>query len=793
MALVVLSNMAKRKVRKKQKSYNLKNFEISNLARGLMVVIAILLCLCFYSASMGAIGLFIKRSFYFLFGSGSVSIPILLIFIAINSYLNSIETSDLSLIFAGLGILIVLAIFLDTISSQAGIYVNRFFFDMDPRLLGLNGGYLGAYLSSFLLNLFGSLGLNLVLLVTFSILLVVFFNLDYEAIALGLMDFFGSLGQSLKSGFGSIKDKAVETREKNKINREVRELEEDTERSKIKINAGSLMDSSQAFEEEPAKKERVLDFKINSKDFNQDDYNVASRENISVDEIKAKEAEEEEKISKVSTADKILLEKEISDKTEEKIDYEIPPLSLLNKPMKKGKINTDEIYENSKIIEETMANFGISAKVEQVNSGPAVTCYELVPAANVKLSKIVGLADNLAFSLASSDIRIEAPIPGKTAVGIEIPNRVKSMVTLEEVIASKEFQDYDSDLPLVLGKDTEGSVVISSIDDMPHLLVAGATGSGKSVCINSIIISLLYKTSPEDLRMILIDPKIVELGVYNAIPHMLIPVVTNPKKAATTLAWAVEEMERRYKTFAENYVKDIKSYNEKMAPFGEKMSKIVIIIDELADLMMVASNEVEDYIARLAQMARAAGMHLILATQRPSVDVITGVIKANIPSRISFAVTSQVDSRTILDSSGAEKLLGKGDMLFYPSSYPKPKRIQGCFVSQKEVDRVIKYFTDKNYDLAHNEDIIEEIKQVDATKKLDADPLMMDALKLVVYDDQASISYLQRKLSIGYSRAARIVDQLEEQGYVGPSKGSKPRDILITEEEYLQLMGEDFE
>ncbi len=758
-----------------------------------MVVIAILLCLCFYSAGMGAIGLFIKRSFYFLFGSGSVGIPILLIFIAINSYLNSIETSDFSLIFAGLGILIVLSIFLDTISSQAGIYVNRFFFDMDPRLLGINGGYLGAYFSSFLLNLFGSLGLSIVLLITFSLLLVVFFNLDYEAIALGLMDFFAGLGQSLKSGFGSIKDKAIATREKNKINREVRELEEDNERSQIKINSGSLMDSSQAFEEEPTKKERVLDFKINSKDFDQDDYNVASREDVSLEEIKAKEAEEEEKISKVSTADKILLEKEISDKTEEKIDYEIPPLSLLNKPMKKGKINTDEIYENSKIIEETMANFGISAKVEQVNSGPAVTCYELVPAANVKLSKIVGLADNLAFSLASSDIRIEAPIPGKTAVGIEIPNRVKSMVTLEEVIASKEFREYDSDLPLVLGKDTEGSVVISSIDDMPHLLVAGATGSGKSVCINSIIISLLYKTSPEDLRMILIDPKIVELGVYNAIPHMLIPVVTNPKKAATTLAWAVEEMERRYKTFAENYVKDIKSYNEKMAPFGEKMSKIVIIIDELADLMMVASNEVEDYIARLAQMARAAGMHLILATQRPSVDVITGVIKANIPSRISFAVTSQVDSRTILDSSGAEKLLGKGDMLFYPSSYPKPKRIQGCFVSQKEVDRVIKYFTDKNYDLAHNENIIEEIKQVDATKKLDADPLMMDALKLVVYDDQASISYLQRKLSIGYSRAARIVDQLEEQGYVGPSKGSKPRDILITEEEYLQLMGEDFE
>lgn len=293
--------------------------------------------------------------------------------------------------------------------------------------------------------------------------------------------------------------------------------------------------------------------------------------------------------------------------------------------------------------------------------------------------------------------------------------------------------------------------------------------------------------------MILVDPKIVELGVYNAIPHLLIPVVTNPKKAASTLAWAVEEMERRYKAFAENYVKDIKSYNEKMAVFGEKMCKIVIIIDELADLMMVASNEVEDYIARLAQMARAAGMHLILATQRPSVDVITGTIKANIPSRISFAVSSQIDSRTILDSSGAEKLLGKGDMLFYPSSYSKPRRIQGCFVSQGEVDKVIEYFTNKNYEVNVSESVIEEIKQVDNIKKIDADPLMMEALKLVVYDEQASISYLQRKLSIGYSRAARIVDQLEEQGFVGPSKGSKPRDILITEEEYLQLLGENFD
>lgn len=790
--------MTSRKRRKTKGKEKFISLEISPMARGLMVAVAILLCLCFFTSGMGSVGLFINNLFYFLLGNANIVFPILLVFLAINSYLNSIETSDVSLILSASGLLVVSSLFLDSISSQPGIYVNRFFFGLDPRIIGINGGYFGAFINSFLLRLFGGLGLSILIIIIFCILIVVFFNLDYEEIGYVLGDFARKLGKNSKSFVKVVGVKSRELRANAIEKKENLALDESFEKSRIKINGKSLMDSDEAFEvnlknttsEEKEVGERLLDFKINNKNLEEvKEYNF----NIAKEEIASKEAEDLEKISKVTSTDKLEIQKEIENKDENKIEYEIPPLSLLKKAPKKNKINTDEIYENSKIIEETMANFGISAKVEQVNSGPTVTCYELVPAANVKLSKIVGLADNLAFSLASSDIRIEAPIPGKTAVGIEVPNKTKSMVSLEEVINSKEFREYDSDLPLVLGKDTDGGVVISSIDDMPHLLVAGATGSGKSVCINSIIISLLYKTSPEDLRMILVDPKIVELGVYNAIPHLLIPVVTNPKKAASTLAWAVEEMERRYKAFAENYVKDIKSYNEKMAVFGEKMCKIVIIIDELADLMMVASNEVEDYIARLAQMARAAGMHLILATQRPSVDVITGTIKANIPSRISFAVSSQIDSRTILDSSGAEKLLGKGDMLFYPSSYPKPRRIQGCFVSQGEVDKVIEYFTNKNYEVNVSESVIQEIKQVDNIKKIDADPLMMEALKLVVYDEQASISYLQRKLSIGYSRAARIVDQLEEQGFVGPSKGSKPRDILITEEEYLQLLGENFD
>lgn len=767
--------MAYKKRKTKRKTKKSINLEISSIARTILVIVSLLLALCFLTDGMGQVGQFINDVFYFLFGNGNIIIPIMLIFLAINSYLNSIETSDIFLIISGVMFLLIGSSFLDTISLQPGVYENRFSFGMNPRILGINGGYIGGFLNSFLLSLFGDLGLNIILFILFIISSIVFFNLDYKLIGETILTGTNKIGEKLKTSSQNLINKTKELRSKN-----TQMSVEEIPKSDIKINSESLMDSSEVFNVRDY--EKSISFNDNT------DEDLFYTE----EELRKAELENLEKTSKVTPKDKLIIQKEIEEK-KPKIKYEFPPVNLLNKRKQKSKINRDEIYENSKIIEDTMRNFGISAKVEQVNSGPTVTCYELVPAANVKLSKIVGLADNLAFSLASSDIRIEAPIPGKTAVGIEVPNKEKSMVTLEEVINSKTFAENDSDLPLVLGKDTDGEIVISAIDEMPHLLIAGATGSGKSVCVNSIIISLLYNTSPEDLRMILIDPKIVELGVYNAIPHLLIPVVTNPKKAASTLAWAVEEMERRYKTFAQNYVKDIHNYNEKMANTDEKMSKIVIIIDELADLMMVSSNEVEDYIARLAQMARAAGMHLILATQRPSVDVITGTIKANIPSRISFAVSSQVDSRTILDSSGAEKLLGKGDMLFYPSFYSKPRRIQGCFVSQGEVDRVVEFFKDKDFDMDINEEVVEEINNVSTNKKLDADPLTLEAIKLIVYDEQASISYLQRKLSIGYSRAARIVDQLEEQGYVGPSKGSKPRDIFITEEEYLQLLGEDFD
>ena len=488
---------------------------------------------------------------------------------------------------------------------------------------------------------------------------------------------------------------------------------------------------------------------------------------------------------------------DIEHKKEEEFVYTYPDTALLDRIPSKGNFSKDEVLEKGKIIENTMKNFGIDSKVVAINRGPVITSYELKPAPGIKLSRIVGLSDNIAMALASSDLRIEAPIPGKTVVGIEVPNKEKDSVALKELIESQEFKNSKSDIPLTLGKDVEGNILISGMEDMPHLLIAGATGSGKSVCINSIITSVIYKSSPKDVKLMLIDPKVVELSVYNGIPHLLIDVVTNPKKAAFALNWAVDEMEKRYEAFAENHVRDLKGYNKKMMAGGkedEKLPKILIIVDELADLMMVASKEIEEYIARLAQKARAAGMHLILATQRPSVDVITGTIKANVPSRIAFAVASSVDSRTILDMGGAEKLLGKGDMLFYPSKYPKPKRIQGAFISDGEVERLVD-FVKSNNEIKNN--VESKIEQAIEDKKVkidnEKDPLFKEAVELVVNDEQASISYIQRKLKVGYSRAGRIVDQMEEMGIIGPHEGSKPRKLLKTKEELDMILGEEDE
>ena len=448
-----------------------------------------------------------------------------------------------------------------------------------------------------------------------------------------------------------------------------------------------------------------------------------------------------------------------------------------------------------------LKSFGVETRVVDISRGPTVTRYELQPCAGVKISKITNLADDIALNLAAAGVRIEAPIPNKAAVGIEVPNKASAVVGVREIIESTAFVASKSKLTVAMGRDIGGNVVVADIAKMPHGLIAGATGSGKSVCINSIIMSILYKASPEDVKLLMIDPKVVELGVYNGIPHLLIPVVTDPRKAAGALGWAVSEMEQRYKMFADRNVRDIDGYNRMVEtlvdePEVKKMPHVVIIIDELADLMMTAPREVEDSINRIAAKARAAGMHLLIATQRPSVDVVTGVIKANIPSRIAFAVSSQIDSRTILDGAGAEKLLGRGDMLFSPIGSTKPKRVQGCFVSDEEVEKVAS-FVKNGCAAEYDDNIMVEIERQAAMEKQkqtglaedapEGDVMLEEAIKVVVENGMASTSLLQRKLKLGYARAARIIDEMESRGVVGPYEGSKPRKVLITKDQLMEL------
>lgn len=467
----------------------------------------------------------------------------------------------------------------------------------------------------------------------------------------------------------------------------------------------------------------------------------------------------------------------------QKVHYIPPPIHLLrSSPKDSSKEYEKEINTKAEAIKTVLSNFRVEARMIKVTRGPSVACFELEPGPGVKVSSIVGLNDDFALALATRDIRIQAPIPGKSAVGIEVPNRVKDDVFLKDIISSKEYLECESAMPLSLGKDLTGRPVLSKIESMPHLLIAGATGSGKSVCINTIILSTIFRSGPQEVKFILIDPKMVELSIYNGIPHLVVPVVTDPRKASAALGWAVKEMERRYSLFAENMVRDIKTYRAKIAGTdAEDLPYIVIIIDELSDLMMVAAQEVEEQICRLAQMARACGIHLIVATQRPSVDVITGTIKANIPSRISFAVSSQIDSRTILDVSGAEKLLGRGDMLFSHSSFRSMLRLQGAFVSEREVEDIVNYIRDTST-ADYDEVAIEEIdrRNHNATRLEDQDELLEKAVDIVISEGQASVSLLQRKLKVGYARAGRLVDTMEELGIIGASEGSKPRRLLVS-------------
>lgn len=679
-----------------------------------------------FSFKMGIIGSVIRGTAFSFMGFGAYFFPLGIIGIGLAFILDKYNDGEMRIILSILFIFISILVLFDSINDVNIGFIDRINSSIYYSKIGKGGGILGGFLGFFIYKLFGSIGSYVVLSLVIIINLLILTNLKVKDI--------------VRSVYNLVSEKS-------------NEISKSKPKKKVRINTNSPKDLSD-------KDIRILDYtKANSKE------NI--KEQSSQDESIDIDAEIKEKQNKSSNQ-----------------TYIIPPISMLNQPSnKQDPFDNKEILNNAKIIEETMKNFGIEATITQINKGPTITCYELSPSPGIKLSRIVSLSDNIALSLASSDIRIEAPIPGKAAVGIEVPNRVKDSVGLREIFLSEEYRNIDSKVPLALGKDVAGKPIVSSIDKMPHLLIAGATGSGKSVCINTIIMSILYKSSPDDVKLLLIDPKVVELSIYNGIPHLLIPVVTDAKKSAHALNWAVQEMERRYKLFAQNSVRDITSYNNKLKnSLAEKLPMIVIIIDELADLMMVAAQEIEDYICRLAQMARAAGMYLIVATQRPSVDVITGTIKANIPSRISFAVSSQVDSRTILDMAGAEKLLGKGDMLFYPSFYSKPVRLQGAFIGENEVENIVGFLKEQNI-TEYDDEIIEVIQSTKEIDTMDSDELLPEAINLVVEEGQASISMLQRRLKIGYARAARIVDEMEARGIVGGYEGSKPRKVLITKEE----------
>ena len=599
---------------------------------------------------------------------------------------------------------------------------------------------------------------------------------------------------------------AGNTRGKRRADRHVEGVSFDTT---LSSNSPEMKELSPAPEMKELSPEPEMDFVINRGGVQAGPgEKSAEKESSSAPVIQENLPEKKEKLGKDEIAGEVakVAATVAEGKDRPKRDYQFPPMSLLKKGSKSQGESDASLRETARKLQQTLQNFGVNVTVTNVSCGPSVTRYELQPEMGVKVSKIVGLADDIKLNLAAADIRIEAPIPGKAAVGIEVPNKENSAVTLRELIESAEFQNSTSKIAFAAGKDIAGKAVVADIAKMPHVLIAGATGSGKSVCINTLIMSILYKARPEEVKLIMIDPKVVELSVYNGIPHLMIPVVTDPKKAAGALNWAVAEMTRRYQAFAEYNVRDMKGYNDKVSALPEteegrpeKMPQIVIIVDELADLMMVASGEVEEAICRLAQLARAAGIHLVIATQRPSVNVITGLIKANMPSRIAFSVSSGVDSRTIIDMNGAEKLLGKGDMLFYPSGYQKPARVQGSFVSDKEVQAVVDFLIHNNGDAVYDDEVVTHVNTANISASPggavsegdERDMYFADAGRLIIEKEKASIGMLQRSFKIGFNRAARIMDQLCEAGVVGGEEGTKPRKILMTAEEFEQYIAGD--
>ena len=800
--------MAKKKGKAKKNKKQSTNLELI-----ITIILSILLTVLIYTES-GYMGVVLSDCFGGMFGIVKYIVPIGAFAVSIKMACKDDDGYISSKIFQYALLLVFMAVILsvyEICNGEINIEQNISEVVKDAYALGENnvgGGALGTIAAVPLFKLFGKIGTIIISAGASLILFAVTFGIDISEM----------IGNWIQSGVENRKEKQEEklqAREERKHarmeakNAERMQIQKESQRAKnIKENRKAYLE----IDEESKGPEEVEQIKINlngrtieeepkkgRKKFKHEKEDLVplgmeEKTKIEPDFIEGNLFKKEEEIKEEKVKEVLQLEHAVAVEDEH---YEYPPVELLSKGTKKAiKGGAKALTDVATKLQKTLYSFGVQAKVENVSVGPAITRYELKPAEGVRVSKIANLSDDIALNLAAETIRIEAPIPGKQAVGIEVPNTEKETVHFREVVESEDFQNSKSKLSIALGKDVAGNMEIADIAKMPHALIAGATGSGKSVCINTIIASVIYKAKPSEVKFVMVDPKVVELSVYNGIPHLLIPVVTDPKKAAGALAWAVQEMDNRYNLFAQKGVRDLKGYNV----FAEKegtgtLPQIVIIIDELADLMMVAAKEVEDSICRLAQKARAAGMHLIIATQRPSVDVITGIIKANIPSRIAFAVSSQVDSRTILDQVGAEKLLGKGDMLFYPSGAPKPVRVQGAFVSDEEVEKIVS-FVKSNGEATYNEDILETIENGNKTDKEisqeqdpddDTDPFLMDAIDVVVETGQASTSFIQRRFKVGYARAGRIIDQMEERGVISGYQGSKPRQVLMTLEKLQEL------
>ena len=743
----------------------------------LFAVAVLILCMVFIPGEEGKNLWYLSHLFLRgVFGVTAYVLPVMMIYIAVVAAMEKPVGSVSAKLWQCVLLMVMVdsAIYIFTAPADLGNYftgIASSYAEGYSRIW--SSGAFGTLLGFPMIKLFAGVGAKIIII----LLLFVFFMLVTGTTILSLLKTVWKPVQKTKE---SIETAVNFTAEKFSEEREERE-ERRLSRSPIDIDLG------EGYDETPAEKKTKKATRT-------------AKKNTALDSLKNAAKALEDPVAEVEQKPE---EKPVEEPEEEKSDYRFPPMSLLDEPHA-GAAGADEVEQIGELLVSTLKDFGINTRLSDITHGPSVTRYELEPSAGVKISRITGLADDIALRLATTGVRIEAPIPNKAAVGIEVPNKRRNTVCLRELLDTTQFATSKGRLTVALGKDIEGGLVLADLAKMPHLLIAGTTGSGKSVCTNSMIQSILYHARPDEVKMILIDPKQVEFGVYNGIPHLLIPVVTDPRKAAGALGWAVNEMLNRYKIFAENNVRDLTSYNAlaKKSDTLKEMPLILIVIDELSDLMMAAASEVEDSIIRLAQMARAAGMHMVIATQRPSVDVITGLIKANIPSRLALTVASAVDSRTILDAGGAEKLLGYGDMLFMPVGRPKPCRVQGCFVSNREVESVVDFLkAQEDTDTDYDQNILDEIdRQAAAAGKTagksggdedgeggDWDEKLPQAIEVVVEAGMASTSMLQRRLQLGYARAGRLIDQLEQKGIIGPYEGSKPRQVLITRQQWLEM------